>query len=102
LEELGAWLAAEFAPASAADVERAALLCKTDLLSEMIGSGKEYASLEGVMGAYYAARHGEEHAVVVAIRDHVRPRGAGDELPSSPAGAAVSIADRADTVVGAF
>jgi glycyl-tRNA synthetase beta chain len=68
----------------------------------MIGSGKEYASLEGVMGAYYAARHGEEHAVVVAIRDHVRPKGAGDELPSSPAGAALSIADRADTVVGAF
>ncbi len=83
-------------------VERAALLCKTDLLSEMIGSGKEYASLEGVMGAYYAARHGEEHAVVTAIRDHVRPRGAGDDLPSSDAGAALSVADRADSAVGAF
>jgi len=102
MQGLAAWIAGHWDAELIPTVERAALLCKTDLLSEMIGSGKEYASLEGVMGAYYAARHGEEHAVVVAIRDHVRPRGAGDELPSSPAGAALSIADRADTVVGAF
>jgi len=68
----------------------------------MIGSGKEYASLEGVMGSYYAARHGEPAEVVRAIRDHVLPRGAGDPLPSSDAGAALAVADRADSVAGAF
>src|SRR6185503_11093512 len=102
MRQLGAWIAGHWDADLIGTVERAALLCKTDLLSEMIGSGKEYASLEGVMGAYYAARAGEEHAVVVAIRDHVRPKGAGDELPSSVAGAALSVADRADTVAGAF
>ncbi|MEP7028950.1 MAG: glycine--tRNA ligase subunit beta [Candidatus Eisenbacteria bacterium] len=102
MKELGAWIAGHWDADLIGTVERAAMLCKTDLLSEMIGSGKEYASLEGVMGAYYAARHGEEHAVVVAIRDHVRPRGASDDLPTSAAGAALSIADRADTVAGAF
>ncbi len=102
MKALGAWIAGHWDADLIGTVERAALLCKTDLLSEMIGSGKEYASLEGVMGAYYAARHGEEHAVVVAIKDHVRPKGAGDDLPSSVAGAALSIADRADTVAGAF
>jgi glycyl-tRNA synthetase beta chain len=54
------------------------------------------------MGAYYAARHGEDHAVVTAIRDHVRPKGVGDALPASDAGAALSVADRADSAVGAF
>jgi len=102
MKRLGAWIAGHWNADWIDTVERAALLCKTDLLSEMIGSGKEYASLEGVMGAYYAARHGEDHAVVTAIRDHVRPRGAGDALPTSDAGAALSIADRADSTVGAF
>ena len=83
-------------------VERAALLAKTDLLSEMIGSGKEYASLEGVMGAYYAERHGEPAAVCAAIRDHVRPRSASDPLPDTLAGAALAVADRVDTVAGCF
>jgi glycyl-tRNA synthetase beta chain len=83
-------------------VERAAMLAKTDLLSEMIGSGKEYASLEGLMGSYYAQRHGEPADVVQAIREHVLPKGAGDVLPKSDAGAILAIADRADTVAGAF
>ncbi len=102
MQVLGAWIARQWNPELARVVERAALLAKTDLLSEMIGSGKEYASLEGVMGAYYAARHGEEPAVVQAIKDHVLPKGAGDALPASDAGAALAIADRADSVVGAF
>jgi glycyl-tRNA synthetase beta chain len=104
VQTLAAWVAGHVAadPATIGIAGRAALLAKTDLLSEMIGSGKEYASLEGVIGAYYAARHGEPPAVVAAIREHVRPRGAGDALPASDAGAAVSIADRADTVAGAF
>jgi len=101
MQALGAWIARAWG-IDAAVVERAALLAKTDLLSEMIGSGKEYASLEGVMGSYYAARHGEPADVVRAIRDHVLPRGAGDPLPASAAGAALAVADRADSVAGAF
>ena len=101
MQALGAWIARQWGvPVDV--VERAALLAKTDLLSEMIGSGKEYASLEGVMGSYYAARHGEPADVVRAIRDHVLPKGAGDPLPSSAAGAALAVADRADSVAGAF
>ena len=102
LKALAGWVAGHDDVALLPHVERAALLCKTDLLSEMIGSGKEYASLEGVIGAYYAARHGEPAAVCAAIRDHVRPKGAGDALPETAAGAALAIADRADTVVGCF
>lgn len=104
VQKLASWVATQVGadPATVSAAGRAALLAKTDLLSEMIGSGKEYASLEGVMGAYYAARHGEPPEVVAAIREHVRPRGAGDALPATDAGAAVSIADRADTVAGAF
>jgi glycyl-tRNA synthetase beta chain len=102
MQALGAWIARAWNPALVPVVERAALLAKTDLLSEMIGSGKEYASLEGQMGAYYAARHGEDAAVVDAIRDHVRPKGAQDDLPATDAGAALAIADRADSAAGAF
>ena len=77
-------------------------LCKTDLLSEMIGSGKEYASLEGVIGGYYARHAGEPEAVAAAIAEHYRPRGVGDPLPASDAGAMLSLADKLDHVAGAF
>ncbi|NOT33554.1 MAG: glycine--tRNA ligase subunit beta [Candidatus Eisenbacteria bacterium] len=102
LDELATWLAARLAPATTATVQRAALLCKTDLLGEMIGSGKEYASLEGVMGGHYARRAGEPEAVAVAIAEHYRPRGASDALPSSEAGAVLSLADKLDHIAGAF
>jgi glycyl-tRNA synthetase beta chain len=81
---------------------RAALLCKTDLLSEMIGSGKEYAGLQGVIGGYYAQRGGEPPEVASAIAEHYRPRFAGDGLPDSDAGAILSLADKLDHVAGAF
>lgn len=102
LETLGGWIAEMLAPAEAAHVKRAALLCKTDLLGEMIGSGKEYAALEGVMGGHYARRAGEPEAVARAISEHYRPRGASDALPGSPAGAILSLADKLDHVAGAF
>ena len=102
LESLSGWLAERLAPASADAARRAALLCKTDLLSEMIGSGKEYASLEGVIGGYYARHAGESEAVATAIAEHYRPRGAGDALPGSDAGAILSLADKLDHVAGAF
>ncbi|MFN8587595.1 MAG: glycine--tRNA ligase subunit beta [Candidatus Eisenbacteria bacterium] len=102
LESLGGWLADKLAPAAKASVTRAALLCKTDLLGEMIGSGKEYASLEGIMGGYYAKRAGEPADVCTAIAEHYRPRGAGDDLPASEAGALLALADKLDHVAGAF
>ena len=102
LESLAAWVAERTAPGAEADARRAALLCKTDLLSEMIGSGKEYASLEGVMGGHYARRAGESEAVAAAIAEHYRPRGPSDPPPSTPAGAALALADKCDHVAGAF
>lgn len=102
LESLAGWLAGRLAPAAGADAARAALLCKTDLLGEMIGSGKEYASLEGVMGGHYARRAGEPEAVAAAIAEHYRPRGAGDEPPATDAGALLALADKLDHVAGAF
>jgi glycyl-tRNA synthetase beta chain len=102
LETLAAAVAAGIAPDAAAAARRAALLCKTDLLGEMIGSGKEYASLEGIMGGHYARRAGEPEAVAVAIAEHYLPRGPSDALPASPAGLVLSLADKLDHVAGAF
>jgi glycyl-tRNA synthetase beta chain len=68
----------------------------------MIGSGKEYASLEGVIGAYYARRGGEPEAVAAAIGEHYRPRGASDHLPTTEAGTVLALADKLDHVAGAF
>jgi glycyl-tRNA synthetase beta chain len=102
LESLAGWLAERLAASARASAVRAALLCKTDLLSEMIGSGKEYASLEGIMGGHYARRAHESDAVADAIAEHYRPRGAGDEPPFSAAGAVLALADKLDHVAGAF
>jgi glycyl-tRNA synthetase beta chain len=102
VEGLAAWIAGRWAPAAEPHARRAALLMKTDLLGEMIGSGKEYASLEGLMGSYYAERHGEPAEVVAAIREHLRPKFAGDALPVTPAGAVLAVADRLDSVTGYF
>ena len=102
LEELTAWLAPRVDASAAAAATRAALLCKTDLLGEMIGSGKEYASLEGIMGGHYARRAGEPEAVAQAIAEHYSPRGAGDVVPASSAGSVLSLADKLDHVTGAF
>ncbi len=102
LESLAGWLADRLAPVAGDAARRAALLCKTDLLSEMIGSGKEYASLEGVMGGHYARRAGELEDVATAIAEHYRPRGAADALPASDAGSLLSLADKLDHVAGAF
>jgi glycyl-tRNA synthetase beta chain len=102
LVALGGRLAAAIAPAERATVERAALLCKTDLLTEMIGSGKEYAGLQGVIGGHYARRAGEPGPVADAIYWHYHPRFAGDELPRTPGGTLLSLADKLDHVAGAF
>ena len=82
-----------------ADAERAALLCKCDLLSAMVG---EFPELQGIMGAYYALADGENPEVAAAVREHYQPRGAGDALPGTLTGAAVALADKLDTLAGIF
>ncbi len=85
--------------AETALAERAALLCKTDLLTEMV---QEFADLQGVAGSYYARNDGEDPAVAQAIAQHYWPRFAGDALPESPTACSLALADRLDTLVGIF
>jgi glycyl-tRNA synthetase beta chain len=95
-------LAAAIAASIGADVaasRRAALLCKCDLLTAMVG---EFPELQGVMGRYYALADGEAGAVAEAIREHYLPRGAGDALPASALGDALALADKLDTLAGIF
>ena len=81
---------------------RAAHLSKADLITEMIKGGKQFTSLQGVIGREYARRSGEPEGVAQAIEEQYLPRFAGDELPRSEAGAYVAIADRVDTLVGVW
>ena len=93
-------LARELAPKVGADpdlAERAARLAKADLVSEMVG---EFPELQGVMGRYYALEEGEPEAVADAIRDHYKPQGPSDSVPTDPVGIAVALADKLDTLVG--
>lgn len=96
LERLAAALALDF-DASSAHCERAAALCKCDLLTEMVG---EFPELQGTMGRYYAAADGEDPEVAAAIESHYLPRHAADELPADPVGRALAVADRIDSLVG--
>ena len=95
-------LAEQVAPLAGADValaRRAAELAKCDLLTAMVG---EFPELQGLMGRYYAARDGEDAEVAAAIEEQYRPRFAGDLLPDTPAGTALAIADKLDTLVAIF
>jgi glycyl-tRNA synthetase beta chain len=95
-------LAAKIAPGEEDAIARAALLSKSDLVTEMIKDGKEFTSLQGVMGREYALRNGEPEAVALALEEQYRPRFAGDGLPRSGAGACLAVADRIDTLVGVW
>lgn len=92
-------IAEKTAPDQAAQVERAALLAKCDLVTEMVG---EFPSLQGVVGEEYARRNGEEPKVAAAVSQHYLPIGAGSDLPESLVGACVGLADRLDTICGMF
>ncbi len=81
------------------DAVRAAFLSKADLVSEMV---EEFPELQGIMGFYYAAHAGEREAVCAGIREHYLPRFTGDELPSTPVGMVLAVADKIDTIVGCF
>jgi glycyl-tRNA synthetase beta chain len=85
--------------ANAALAERAALLAKADLVTDMVG---EFPELQGTMGRYYALHDGEELAVADAIEQHYKPKFAGDTLPEGNVALAVALAERLDTLVGMF
>ena len=80
-------------------VERAAWLCKADLVSQMVG---EFPKLQGIMGRVYAGVQGEPSPVATAIEEHYRPTGSGGALPETQAGAVLAIADKMDTICGCF
>ncbi|WP_290652185.1 glycine--tRNA ligase subunit beta [Aquisalimonas sp.] len=95
---LGRWVAGIFGT-DADPAERAAMLAKCDLLTQMVG---EFPELQGTMGRYYARHDGEGEAVAAAIEEHYRPRFAGDDTPQTLYGQVLAIADRADTLLGIF
>lgn len=82
-----------------ADADQAALLAKTDLVTDMVG---EFPELQGIMGGYYALNDGLGETVAHAIEDHYKPRFAGDALPRNTAGVVVALADKLETLVGMF
>ncbi|MBK6746138.1 glycine--tRNA ligase subunit beta [Ottowia sp.] len=83
----------------AAQVDQAALLAKTDLVTDMVG---EFPELQGTMGRYYALNDGLPEPVADAIEDHYKPRFAGDELPRGDVGVVAALADKLETLVGMF
>lgn len=93
---IGAKLGGE-ALANAAD--RAAVLAKADLLTDMVG---EFPELQGIMGRYYALHDGEPAEIADAVEDHYKPRFAGDELPRGDVGICVALADKLETLAGMF
>lgn len=93
-------LAREVAPVVGADPElcaRAALLCKADLITGVVG---EFPEVQGLMGRYYAVHGGENPAVAAAIEEHWKPQGPSDRVPTAPVSIAVALADKIDTLTG--
>jgi glycyl-tRNA synthetase beta chain len=99
--KLAEWLAAEgvVPGCDPAQARLAAELCKADLVTEMVG---EFPELQGLMGGYYARAEGLPDAVADAIRDHYKPVGQGDDVPTAPVTVAVALADKLDTLAGFF
>ena len=84
---------------SEGNCERASLLCKCDLLTDMV---REFSDLQGIIGGYYAKHDGESEEISVAIKEHYLPRFSGDNLPANPVGRVVAISDKLDTIVSLF
>ncbi|WJS98008.1 glycine--tRNA ligase subunit beta [Novosphingobium humi] len=99
--KLAEWLASEgIVPgADPASARQAAELCKADLVTEMVG---EFPELQGLMGGYYARAEGLEVQVADAIRDHYKPVGQGDDVPTAPVTVCVALADKLDTLYSFF
>jgi glycyl-tRNA synthetase beta chain len=97
--QLAAWIAGRIDPTLTGRVDRAALLAKADLDTQMVG---EFAELQGIMGREYALLAGEDPVVAKAIHEHYLPTAAGGDLPETDEGAIVSIADKMDSICGFF
>jgi glycyl-tRNA synthetase beta chain len=98
-QKLAGWIAGRIDPTLAGRVDRAALLAKADLDTQMVG---EFAELQGIMGREYALLAGEDPIVAKAIHEHYLPTAAGGDLPETDEGAIVSIADKTDSICGFF
>lgn len=96
--KLTAWIAEQIR-IDKKSAQRAALLSKTDLTTDLVG---EFPELQGVAGYYYALNDGEDKEVAIALKEQYRPRFSGDELPDTLHGCALAMADRLDTLVGVF
>ena len=99
VQSLAVFLAENICPEAAGHIERAARLCKADLVTEMVG---EFPELQGIMGGIYAAHSGETATVSKAIQEHYMPVSAEGDMPSSLEGSLLSLADKMDTIVGFF
>ncbi|GGO66821.1 glycine--tRNA ligase subunit beta [Bowmanella pacifica] len=92
-------IVAESLGANKQQAQRAGLLSKTDLMSNMV---MEFPDVQGVMGMHYARLDGEDEEVALALNEQYMPRYSGDQLPTSPISCSVAIADKLDTLVGIF
>ena len=99
IQALAKWLTVWVPHSSLLEVERAAALCKTDLVTQMVG---EFPELQGVMGRYYALAQKEDPSVCQAMRDHYAPQGPSDACPTDPVSVAIAIADKMDSLAGLF
>lgn len=90
---------AEQLNANVDNAQRAAQLCKSDLVSEMVS---EFSDMQGIAGYYYAQNDGEADDVALAMNEQYMPRFAGDSLPTTTTGTIIALADRLDTLVGIF
>ncbi|MCL1915538.1 MAG: glycine--tRNA ligase subunit beta [Desulfovibrionaceae bacterium] len=99
ISRLAAWIAGRMAGARPEDAARAGLLSKADLVTAMVG---EFDTLQGIMGSIYAAKKGENPAVSAALAEQYLPAGPESSLPGTLCGAAVALADKADTLAGCF
>jgi len=98
LEHLAAHIAGQLG-AGPEIARRAALLCKADLVTGMVG---EFPELQGIMGGYYARHDNEDSLVAEAIREHYAPKGPADSVPAHPVSIAVALADKLDQLAGFF
>lgn len=99
LQKLAVFIGQKTNLSTTATVERAAYLCKADLLSNMV---YEFPELQGIMGRYYARHSGEDEEVAEAVLEHYLPRYAGDRLASTPTGIVLALAERIDNLTACF